>query len=691
MRTNAKTNKDTRGTFFTTANNNARRGGRTRTKSASSWSSFSSRVPQYASLIVLRKECTKRTRTNAITDWMDLNDVDMNEDDDSDEDEDEDDPCVVARDEDDEDDDGDVEASEATSTKPSSATTSVTERDDCVEESRETLKKKKKKGKKIKRKKNKTSSGSSLLVFSGGTAMNGICDALRDYTTSVTHVLPVSDDGGSTSEIIRVSGGPAVGDIRSRCLRLSDESTREAIAVKGLLAHRLHPTDEELAKNEWYKIQEGDSPLWDGIDNAYATIIRRFLVHFHTEVTTNTHKERFAFVNGSIGNFFFAGARMFFRSMEAAIFLYARVSKLPRETMVVPCIECEDNERVTINAELTDGTILRGQNDISHPSVDKKSFTKQFHVEDGRQEVPSVFSKEFWTDIIESGEFPEIEGKEFWGGIPQSTDGHARVRDALADGNLSSASELIQSRLVDLTLRPLSVWDVDKAVTASEKLDSPIKRIYYATGDGSDSASNEIGEIFPRANKTMLKQLETSDAIIYGMGSLYTSIVPNLILRNVGETIAQRNCPKILLFNGSVDRETSGMSAADYILAIVDALNRKHTEYAIDFHVSEYVTHILTPDGGQFIVDDDAIKAAELTRDKVRVVKSELKKKKKEKTANGRYAPSELVKAISAVVDENKNNNSNNTNNSDISLAVVAESESDAEKESLSSSSSSPR
>ena len=40
--------------------------------------------------------------------------------------------------------------------------------------------------------------------------MNGICDALRDYTTS-HHVLPVSDDGGSTSEIIRVSGGPAVG------------------------------------------------------------------------------------------------------------------------------------------------------------------------------------------------------------------------------------------------------------------------------------------------------------------------------------------------------------------------------------------------------------------------------------------------------------------------------------------------
>jgi hypothetical protein len=78
---------------------------------------------------------------------MDLNDVDMNEDDDSDEDEDEDDPCVVVREEDDDDDDGDVEASEATSTKPSSVMTSLTERDDCVEESQETLKKKKEKGK----------------------------------------------------------------------------------------------------------------------------------------------------------------------------------------------------------------------------------------------------------------------------------------------------------------------------------------------------------------------------------------------------------------------------------------------------------------------------------------------------------------------------------------------------------------
>lgn len=47
-----------------------------------------------------------------------------------------------------------------------------------------------------------------------------------------------------------VAGGPAVGDIRSRCLRLSDQSTVEALAVRNLLGHRL-PLDSPQAKSEW--------------------------------------------------------------------------------------------------------------------------------------------------------------------------------------------------------------------------------------------------------------------------------------------------------------------------------------------------------------------------------------------------------------------------------------------------------
>lgn len=118
---------------------------------------------------------------------------------------------------------------------------------------------------------NPTPPSPSLLVFSGGTAFNGVVEDLKNFTTRVAHVLPVSDDGGSTAEIVRVLGksffissrfrlccclyvvllgGPAVGDIRSRCLRLSDQSSSEALAVRKLLGHRL-PLNPQQAKSEW--------------------------------------------------------------------------------------------------------------------------------------------------------------------------------------------------------------------------------------------------------------------------------------------------------------------------------------------------------------------------------------------------------------------------------------------------------
>lgn len=42
--------------------------------------------------------------------------------------------------------------------------------------------------------------------MTGGTAFNGVVEELKKLTTSVAHVLPVSDDGGSTAEIVRVLG-----------------------------------------------------------------------------------------------------------------------------------------------------------------------------------------------------------------------------------------------------------------------------------------------------------------------------------------------------------------------------------------------------------------------------------------------------------------------------------------------------
>lgn len=58
-----------------------------------------------------------------------------------------------------------------------------------------------------------------LVVFSGGSAANNLIDVFtalcHDQTRGLDFILPISDNGGSTSEILRVFGGPGIGDVRS--------------------------------------------------------------------------------------------------------------------------------------------------------------------------------------------------------------------------------------------------------------------------------------------------------------------------------------------------------------------------------------------------------------------------------------------------------------------------------------------
>lgn len=51
-----------------------------------------------------------------------------------------------------------------------------------------------------------------IVVFGGGTATNSLVDVLNDLRQSrkcsLSYVIPISDNGGSSSELIRVFGGP---------------------------------------------------------------------------------------------------------------------------------------------------------------------------------------------------------------------------------------------------------------------------------------------------------------------------------------------------------------------------------------------------------------------------------------------------------------------------------------------------
>ena len=173
----------------------------------------------------------------------------------------------------------------------------------------------------------------SFIVLSGGTGCNPICSA---FGPEACYVLPISDDGGSSSEIIRVLGGPSIGvcgcpndtivsiylftqgDIRSRLIRLipTVEKGSPLDAIRTLLAHRLSSDPSEKdAREEWRDIVEGRSRLWAGIPSDRKEMIRGkqsvnseactlstpsgpgFLVYFESELLKRAHKN-FSFMNG---------------------------------------------------------------------------------------------------------------------------------------------------------------------------------------------------------------------------------------------------------------------------------------------------------------------------------------------------------------------------------------------------------
>jgi len=71
-----------------------------------------------------------------------------------------------------------------------------------------------------------------------------------------------------------------------------------------------------------------------------------------------------------------------------------------------------------------------------------------------------------------------------------------------------------------------------------------------------------------------LKAIETADCIVLGPGSVFTSVVPNLLVQGVAEAIATSEAVKIYVCNVMTQPgETDGYSAADHVKAVA-----KHAE-----------------------------------------------------------------------------------------------------------------
>ncbi|KAL1798018.1 hypothetical protein ACET3X_004624 [Alternaria dauci] len=370
-----------------------------------------------------------------------------------------------------------------------------------------------------------------IVVFSGGSAANNLVDVFKkvreDKKCPLSYVIPISDNGGSSSELIRVFGGPGIGDVRSRLVRLipddPDHDDSEKAAIKTFFNHRL-PKERSSAREEWLQIVEAEHALWTNISTAKKELVRSILnVVAYEIVKRRRPSSSFDFSGASIGNLFLTGARLFTGSFESAIYLLSSICSVPSHTSVLPAINTNFTHHISVS--LANGDTITGQNSISHPSIS--------------------------TALVPGSDAPAID----------ETEQHDRIEDANLPGSLPT-----------LRKQYITFSKADE-----EELPARIQRLWYINPYGQ--------EIRLSANPTVLSALNDAQAVIYSIGSLYTSIIPSLVLKGIGEAIRNPAIRyKILILNSTIDRETGPSShpysALDFVAAIAKACEESRNVFA---------------------------------------------------------------------------------------------------------------
>jgi uncharacterized cofD-like protein len=138
----------------------------------------------------------------------------------------------------------------------------------------------------------------------------------------------------------------------------------------------------------------------------------------------------------------------------------------------------------------------------------------------------------------------------------------------------SSKILAIRGRVVPSTLKKVSLVAEHKDGTRTEgesnisKVKSTIERLYLKPSN-------------PGATEDALAAIREADAIVIGPGSLYTSVLPNLLIEELADALAESPAPKIYICNAMTQpHETDGLSAFDHVNAIVE-----HTRPEVLSHV----------------------------------------------------------------------------------------------------------
>ena len=241
---------------------------------------------------------------------------------------------------------------------------------------------------------------------------------------------------------------------------------------------------------------------------------------------------------------------MFTGSLESAIYLLSTVCSIPSTVSTLPVIN--SNFTHHISAGLADGTVITGQNSISHPSAPSSlpGVGEDHHAGSGGGSGTDFLLPRQTTAHGGPASGGSISRVDSTTSLQTETEAHDRIEDATLPGSLptlrkpyinfrketpksgSSGGHAGSNGEVEGVRE--GEEGVGKGTEEEEEdeqeLPARIERIWYINPYGH--------EIRPVPNPKVLEAIHGASAVVYSIGSLYTSIMPSLILRGVGDAIA---------------------------------------------------------------------------------------------------------------------------------------------------------
>ncbi|OOE14283.1 gluconeogenesis factor YvcK family protein [Fictibacillus arsenicus] len=110
-----------------------------------------------------------------------------------------------------------------------------------------------------------------------------------------------------------------------------------------------------------------------------------------------------------------------------------------------------------------------------------------------------------------------------------------------------------------------------------------------------------------------VKAIQEADLIVIGPGSLYTSILPNLLVGGISKAIREATAPRVYVCNVMTQPgETTDYTAGDHIQALIDHVGHKFIDVVIvnnETIPSEFLDLYLEEGASQVLFDEERLKS----------------------------------------------------------------------------------